>query len=121
MSILTPTRWIAAATMSLLLAIGCSRDSGSPSAVAKRGEQPRRIQVPADIRPIQIQQPKSDDLAEGNPVRAQYQQPHAVASGPRIVELSRSGETSGNSPIRPPSATNVSESAAPAPPPQRSE
>jgi tetratricopeptide (TPR) repeat protein len=73
------------------------------------------------MRPIQNERPKSDELAEGTSVRAQYQQLPAATAGPRIVELSPSGEKPSNSPIRPPNSAITAESTPPAPPPLRSE
>src|SRR5437773_767725 len=95
MSISTPARCIAALTMASLLAIGCGRNTAPSSAAAKSAQAPRRLEVPADIRAITVERPKVDDLFETNPVRAQYQQSpqsSAASSGPRIVELSASGD-----------------------------
>src|SRR5881396_2085020 len=121
MSISTPARCIAALTTASLLAIGCGRNAASSPAAAKSAQAPRRLEVPADIRPITVERSKADNLFEANPVRAQYQQSpqsSAASSGPRIVELSASGDGMTAIPIRPPRSVSPEDIAKPGPPPR---
>src|SRR5262245_14934117 len=106
-----------------LMTAGCGR--GAPAPLDSiRSRAPRRIELPADLRPLIPARAAENVVADPGSIRVEYQQPQSpTASRPAFnVELAATPQSSGASPVReplaaPPPAVND----APAAPPQRSQ
>jgi tetratricopeptide (TPR) repeat protein len=121
MPCLKPARLAALCAAACLAASGCGSNS-SPTGGASL-HAPRRLQLPANVRPIPIDVSNDSPAIESHLAPAQYQQsPAAPASPqPRILEVSTPAENATRAAIREPAAGLSSVAASPASPPRRSE
>src|SRR5262245_59326887 len=92
--------WIAASVAS-----GCSPTAVSPPRPAAR--PPRVLQLPAQARPMPVENSSGDSKSEVRPIQAEYQQaqPAAGSPGPRIRSFSIPQQQAGG-PIREPAPSS---------------
>ncbi|MBW8884884.1 MAG: hypothetical protein JF612_08950, partial [Planctomycetia bacterium] len=106
-----------------VLFAGCGR--GTPSSLgATKSQAPRRIQLPANIRPLVPDRAESQTYSETGSIPVQYQQPQSSADSraPSNVVLSAGPQTTGVEPVREPSSPPaLAANEAPAAPPNRSQ
>jgi tetratricopeptide (TPR) repeat protein len=90
---------------------------------AKATPGPRRLELPADIRPIPLDIQRSTRILEPHLAPAQYQQTYAPTASvdPRLIEIASQAEKSASAAIREPYAALSGPPSAPPPPPRRSE